>query len=193
MAHPFSISSKESVLIIIDLQERLSQVLNQEILAQVCKNINLLTTLAVEQQIPILLTQQYPEGLGPTIDPIKKILLGKKYETLDKLSFSCCHDEKFNKKLKSLRRKKIILVGMETHVCVYLTALGLISQSYKPFVASDAVISRSKSNFKNGLSLLGDIGAVVSNSEPLLFQLMERSGTSSIKKISALLKHNSVS
>lgn len=188
MAHPFSISSKESLLLIIDLQERLSHVLDQDILKKVCSNINLLTTLAADQKIPILLTQQYPEGLGPTIEPIKKILEGKKFETLDKLTFSCCGDSHFNKTLKNYKRKKIILVGMETHVCVYLTSLGLVSQGYKPFVPSDAVISRSTFNYKNGLFLLRDAGSVVTNTETLLFQLMGQSGTSTFKKISALLK-----
>ncbi len=186
--HPFSISPKDSLLLIIDLQERLSRVLDQDILKKVCSNINLLATLAFDQKIPIVLTQQYPEGLGSTIEPIQKILEGKKIETLDKLTFSCCGDTHFNKALKNYKRKKIILVGMETHVCVYLTAFGLVSQGYQPFVASDAVISRSTFNYKNGLSLLDKSGSVVINTETLLFQLMGQSGTPTFKKISALLK-----
>lgn len=193
MIHPFSISADDSVLLIIDLQEKLSRVLNQSYLQNVCANINLLTTLAAELKIPVLLTEQYPEGLGPTIEPIKKILNGKKFDAIDKLTFSGCGDEGFSKKLKSYRRKKIILVGMETHVCVYLTALDLLSQKYQPFVAADAVISRSTFNYKNGLSLLRESGAVVANTETLLFQLMVRSGTSTFKKISALLKQNPIS
>ena len=139
-------------------------------------------------KIPILLTEQYPEGLGPTISPIKEILKDKKQDALSKVAFGCCDDAPFNKKLKSYRRKKIILTGMETHVCVYLTALGLLKTGYRPFVVSDAVISRTKFNYKNGLDLLRDSGAIVTNTETLLFQLMVNSGTPLFRKISSRLK-----
>lgn len=182
--------SDETLLLIIDIQEKLSRVMDQKILHKVCRNIDLLATLATDVNIPIFLTEQYPKGLGPTIEPIKKILNDKKVDTLAKLTFGCCDDEKFNERIKSYNRKKIICVGMETHVCVYLTALGLIKQGYQPFVSSDAVISREKFYYKNGLELLRQAGAVVSNTETLLFQLMVKSGTKTFKKISGMLKEN---
>lgn len=177
-----------SALVIIDLQERLSKVLNQEYLKEVCNNIHLLVLLAHELSIPIILTEQYPQGLGPTIQPITKILEGKKYDRIEKVAFGCCDDSLFNKKLKALKIKNTILVGMETHVCVYLTALGLIQQGYSPFVAADAVISRTTQNYKNGLELIRQTGAIVAPTETLLFQLMVRCATPTFKKISALLK-----
>ncbi|MBI2339591.1 MAG: isochorismatase family protein [Deltaproteobacteria bacterium] len=181
---------KNSLLLIIDIQEKLSRAMDQAVLARVCTQINLLATLADELKIPIFLTEQYPEGLGPTIEPIKKILAGKKYDSLSKLAFGCCEDAGFNKKLKIFRRKNIIVTGMETHVCIYLTALGLLKQKYQPFVVSDAVISREKFYYQNGLDLARQAGAVVTNTETLLFQLMAKSGTPTFKKISALLKES---
>lgn len=184
---------QNSALVIIDLQERLSQVLNQDYLKKVCGNIHLLVELADELSIPIILTEQYPQGLGPTIQPIQKILDNKKYDRVEKTAFGCCDDSSFNKKLKTLKRKKIILVGMETHVCVYLTALGLTQQGYAPVVAADAVISRTNQNYKNGLHLIRQTGAIVAPTETLLFQLMVRCATPTFKKISALLKEKTPS
>lgn len=186
-----SISPREALLLIIDIQEKLCRVMNRDYLARICSNINLLTTLSQELSIPLLLTQQYPQGLGPTIEPVQKILEGKKVETLDKTTFGCCEDSQFLKKLKTFQRKKIILVGMETHVCVYLTALGLLKNGFYPFVVSDAVISRESFHYKNGLQLASQAGAVVTNTETLLFQLMVESGSKTFKKISSLLKSNS--
>lgn len=185
------ITPSDSLLLIIDIQERLSKVLNQSDLKKVCEQINLLVTLAADVGIPILVTEQYPKGLGPTIKPILKILKDKKYDTYDKITFGCCKDLGFCKKLRSTQKKNIILTGMETHVCVYLTALGLMRLGYKPFVASDAVISREKFYTKNGLMLMRDMGAVITNTETLLFQLMGQSGGSTFKKISGLLKKRS--
>lgn len=188
MTPPFSITTSDSLLLIVDIQERLCKIMNQKVLKKVCTQINLLSSLAEEEKIPILLTEQYPEGLGPTIEPVKKILEGKKYDYHSKVTFGCCEDETFNKKLETYKRKKIIITGMEIHVCVYLTALGLINNGYHPFVASDAVISRDKFYYKNGLDLMRQAGYVVSNTETILFQLMVRSGTDTFKKVSKLLK-----
>lgn len=186
-----TLTSQDSLLLIIDIQERLTQVMNKGYLSRITDRIHLLVSLAHEIHIPIVITEQYPKGLGPTIEPIKKILHGKKYEQHEKLTFGCCDDANFNQKLKNYSKKKIIMVGMETHVCVYLTALGLIKQGYEIFVASDAVISRETFNYKNGLSLIRQIGGLVTNTETLLFQLMVQSGTPTFKKISALLKNKS--
>ncbi len=186
------IKADESVLVIIDIQERLSKVMNQNYLERVCSHIHLLVELADELSIPIILTEQYPQGLGPTIQPIQKILEGKKHTRIEKTAFGCCDDLLFNKKLKALKRKKIILVGMETHVCVYLTSLGLISQEYFPFVAADGVLSRTLENHKNGLELIRQTKAVVAPTETFLFQLMVRCATPTFKKISALLKEKNL-
>lgn len=186
------ITPQDSLLLIIDIQERLAKVMKPKILDRVVDQTNLLATLAVETDIPIIVTEQYPKGLGITIDPIKQILKDKKYENHEKLTFGCCGDSAFNEKLKKYGRKKIILVGMETHVCVFLTALGLIENGYQPFVASDAVISRERFYYDNGLDLIRQAGGIVTNTETLLFQLMGQSGTPTFKKISALLKHQSI-
>lgn len=182
------INSEDSLLLIIDLQERLSKVLDQKILKKVVGQIDLLATLASDLKIPLVLTRQYPQGLGQTIKSVQKILEGKKFEQLDKITFGCCDDTNFNNRLASYGRKKIILCGMETHVCIYLTALGLLGQGYQPFIVSDAVISREKFNYKNGLTLMRDAGCVVTNTETLLFGLMVKSGGGTFKKISGMIK-----
>lgn len=180
----------ETALLIIDIQEKLVRAFEKKYVDRMVTQINLLVNLAVELQIPILLTEQYPQGLGPTIGPIKKILDGKPYDYLTKLTFGCCEDSKIQEKIRGYGKKNFILTGMETHVCVYLTALGLIDLGVLPFIASDAVASRDEFYYKNGLQLMRDAGATVTNTETLLFQLMGQCATPTFKKISQLLKES---
>lgn len=184
------LSPNNSVLVLIDIQEKLCPAFDQPWLQKVCGQIHLLVELAKELNIPILLAEQYPKGLGPTIEPVREMLQGLDVPVIEKVSFSCCGDKQFNRLLKKYKRPNVILAGMETHVCVYLTALGLIEKGYRPLVASDAVLSRENFYHANGLSLMEAAGTVVTNTETLLFQLLTRCATPSFKKISALLKES---
>lgn len=187
---PPILDSRNSFLLIIDIQERFSRVMNQDHLKRVTANIDLLATLASELKMPMMLTEQYPQGLGETIPPVKNILKDKRADFLSKVTFGCCEDKNFVLKILPYQRKQVILTGMETHVCVYLTALGLLTMGYQPVIASDAVISRTTFHHKNGLDLLRQTGSLVSNTETLLFQLMGRSGTPLFKQISSRLKES---
>lgn len=184
---------KNSLLLVIDIQERLTKTMDPRHVDRMCRQINLLASLCAEVKIPIFLSEQYPKGLGPTIPEIKNILQDKPHEFHSKMTFGCCEDAEFTKKLKALGRNHIILVGMETHICVYLTALGLIKQGYDVTVAGDAVISRQKFYYKNGLELCRQATVLVSNTETILFQLLGECGTPTFKKISHLLKKSLVS
>lgn len=136
--------------------------------------------------IPIVITEQYPKGLGFTIHEIKDAL--PEYQPLEKVEFDCCKGEGFLARIASLQRKQIILTGMETHVCVLQTCLSLLKENYDVHLVSDAVCSRKKDDFFTGREMMKDAGAVVTCTETVLFQLLERAGTPEFRAISKRIK-----
>lgn len=136
--------------------------------------------------IPLVLTEQYPKGLGPTVKEIKDAL--PSYRPIEKLTFDCCRVDSFMDALDSLGKKRIILTGMETHICVLQTCLGLLREGFHVHVPQDAVCSRTKENFLAGIEMMRDAGAVITCTETVLFQLLERAGTEEFKAISKRIK-----
>ncbi len=152
-------------------------------------HIGLLTLYAKKEGLPVIMTEQYSKGLGSTIPSVIKHLDGITYDYFDKTSFGCAGDSKFMETLtKKYAGKKIIVMGMETHVCIYLTALGLKEAGFDVFVPQDAVIAHGKKYHKNGLKLIEKTGAIITNSESLVFQLMGQSGGETFKAVSGYLK-----
>ena len=178
----FILEKNDTVLLIVDIQERLTKAMKYE--DEAIKGTNILIEAANLMDIPILVTEQYPKGLGRTTEELKNLEKAKFFE---KTLFTACIDG-LVEELKTLGRKKVIVVGMETHVCVYQTVRDLVSLGYYPFLAQDAVSSRSKSNTKNGLKLIDDVGGVVTNVETILFDLMKDAKVEEFKAISALIK-----
>ena len=132
-----------------------------------------------------IVTEQYPKGLGKTVSEVSNNLEGS--VTYEKTSFSGCTSE-VTSALKGLGRRRIIITGMETHVCVFQTTRDLLAQGYQVFVVGDAVCSRTKGNYLNGLSLMSSMGAVVTNTETVFFDLMKQAGTPLFKELSKLIK-----
>ena len=180
----FFIKAEDAALVIIDIQEKLAVAMKHK--EQVVNNSLHLIEIARLLQIPILLTEQYPKGLGPTLPEIKEAL--PVYALFEKLSFNCCQETGFPEKIAALGRKKLILTGMETHICVLQTSLGLLQSGYTVQVVQDAVCSRTKANFKTGIELMRTAGAVITCTEILLFQLLQKAGTEPFKVISKRIK-----
>lgn len=174
---------EEAVLLVIDIQDRLVPAMKYGEL--VIRNTNILIPLAKKSGIPILATEQYPKGLGKTVSELSVNL--EEALTFEKVSFSGCTRE-VTSALKKLGRKKIIITGMETHVCVFQTVRDLLTQGYQVFVVRDAVCSRTKENYLNGLSLMSSMGAVVTDTETVFFDLMMEAGTPLFKEFSKLIK-----
>ena len=168
----FALTKEEAVLMVIDIQERLVPVMEKK--EQVIGNTNILISISNELNIPILVTEQYPKGLGRTVEALKT-------------SFTAC-TEALVSDLEKLGRKKIIITGMETHVCVFQTVRDLIKRGYHVFVVQDGVCSRTEENYKNGLDLMDRMGAMVTNTETVFFDLMKAAGTPEFKKLSKLIK-----
>jgi len=181
----FNLDAQSTLLMVIDIQEKLCKAMDPEILASTTANVSILLEASREYNIPVLVSEQYPAGLGATIPELKEAAA---ITPLEKMSFSCCGDEGIVAKIAGSGRKTIIVTGMETHICVLQTVLDLLKNGYDVQVVSDAVISRKKGNWRIGLSLAAAAGALISSTETILFQLLQRAGTAEFKKLSKLVR-----
>lgn len=179
----FKIEADKAVLMIIDLQEKLMNAMKDR--EKVIKNTNLLLATAYESGIPVIVTEQYPKGLGSTVDAIKNELHA--YEYMEKTSFSAWVDE-MKQIMNKLGRKTVILTGSETHVCVFQTARDLVESGYSVHLVKDAVCSRFDENYENGIDLMKEAGAVITNTETIVFDILQKAGTPQFKVISPLIK-----
>lgn len=181
----FTIDAESTLLMVIDIQDKLCKAMDPEILARTTSNVSILLEAAREFNIPVLITEQYPAGLGSTIAELKEAAA---VTPLEKMSFSSCGDEDILAKIAESGRKTIIVTGMETHICVLQTVLDLLKKGYEVQVVNDAVISRKKGNWRIGLTLAESAGALISSTETILFQLLQRAGTAEFKKLSKLVR-----
>jgi len=181
----FILSADDSTLVVIDIQERLAPVMEER--ERVVKNTNLLIELAKTFNIPVVVTEQYPKGLGHTVPEIKDNLEGCMVLP-EKLTFDCCGQDEFTELLESGGRRNVIVAGMETHVCVLQTVLSLLKNGYNVHVVTDAVCSRDAGNKRTALEMLAAAGAVVTCTETVLFQVMKVAGTDEFKKISKMIR-----
>lgn len=177
------IRKKSCAMLLIDIQERLAPAMfNCSDAIKV--NETLIKSLDA-LGVPIIYTEQYPKGLGETVPELKKLLDGKRL--FEKTVFSAYSSE-LAAELNSLGVDSVILTGMEAHVCVYQTARDLLENGYKVFLVSDAVSSRVPNNCHNANYLISEMGAVVTNSETILFDLLQKAGTDEFKIVSRLIK-----
>jgi len=178
----YCLQQEATIIVVIDLQEKLMPAMPDR--EKVYKNTGILLKTAQQLQIPVVVTEQYPKGLGPTVAEIKECLTN--YEYLEKISFSAY--DALKEVLADSDRKTVIIVGSETHVCVFQTVRDLIAAGYYVHLVKDAVCSRFDVNHSNGLELMRDLGAVITNTETVVFDLFKVSGTPEFKAISALIK-----
>ncbi len=137
--------------------------------------------------IPVLVSEQYPKGLGPTIAPIRE-RLGDGFRPVEKLAFSCGRSPEFRAALEATGKKDVLICGVEAHVCVLQTVLDLRRDGYHAFVAADGVTSRRDADRDAGLALMDRAGAVIGTAEIFAFELLERAGSEEFKKISKLVR-----
>ncbi len=178
------IQADESFGVIIDVQDKLFPHMHE--------NENLLKRLSVLIQglqfldIQILVTEQYTRGLGYTVDPIKNLFHG--FNSIEKISFSCVDEPLFNDQIKWMRKKFVIIAGIEAHVCILQTVEDLLEQEYIPVVVEDCVSSRKLSDKENALQRMRSDGAIITTAESILFELCRHAGNERFKAISGLVK-----
>lgn len=180
------LDASQSVLVVIDIQQRLLQALPQQPREQVLTHTNWLLTAAKLLNIPILVTEQYPKGLGKTDKRIMNTL--GDITVTEKTCFSCYRSAPFVAQLSSLKRKQVVLCGIETHVCVLQTAYELVAAGYQVFVTEDATASRTKQHHRNAIARLANINTSVSNVESVMFEWLRDANHAEFKTISRLIK-----
>ena len=174
----------EVVLIFIDVQGKLHEIMDGKEMLD--GNLERMIECAKLLEVPILGTEQIPEKLGATNEPFQTLLEG--VPMIGKSAFSCCGEPKFMEQLERLGRQQFILVGIETHVCVYQTAIDLMEFGSEVFVVADAVSSRSPENKALALQALRDAGAKVIPSETALFALLRDAADPRFKGLLKLIK-----
>jgi len=175
----------DCLVVIIDVQDRLVGMLNKQ--EPIVKATSILLNAANIMNIPAILTEQYPQGLGKTVFELTSVM-DECNEIIEKTSFSAVQTEEFINKLQQTGKKTIIIGGIETHICVYQTACELIESGYNVVVVKDACGSRSSDCFKTGIQLMKEAGAKISNVETVLFELLRTSKNPCFKAVQALVK-----
>jgi nicotinamidase-related amidase len=177
-----------SQLLIIDAQERLAAAMPADTLDATVTNMNRLVQAARSLEVPIISTEQYPQGLGKTIDAVREHLPDTVAPT-EKTCFSCCTAAGFERALTSQpERKQVVLVGMEAHICIVQTASGLQRWGYQVFVAADAICSRHAALRDNALERMRHSGIHVTNTESVAFEWLGDSQNPRFREISGMFK-----
>jgi len=178
------IRSGDSVLIVIDVQEHLVPAMQAP--ARTLHNIKVLLRAAQENSVPVILTEQYPKGLGPTVPSVATA--AGDAPVVSKLHFSCMEEEKFSGVFKRLGRQQAVLAGMEAHICVVQTAASMLEEGYEVFVVSDATASRTLDSERACLARLSASGANVVTTEMVVFEWLGKAGTPAFKRLLPIIK-----
>ena len=179
---PEFMTPQDTVLVVVDVQEKLMPLIAGA--ARITWNLRRLLDGAEVVGLKVLATEQYPQGLGPTIAP----LLERLGDVPSKTAFSCAGCEPFVKQLEASGASKALVSGIEAHVCVQQTVLDLVSRGYRVYVPVDAVGSRYRIDYETGLKRMESSGATLTTTEAALFEWCQESGTPTFKKISALVR-----
>lgn len=181
---PETLTVENTVLVAIDFQERLFPVVHEK--ENLLRNVLKLIEGAKVLEVPIVLTEQYPKGLGPTLPEIKELI--PDIRPIEKVCFNCCDEEAFCKTLESLGRKQVLVAGIEAHICVYQTAAALSRAGYEVQVVGDCVSSREPGNKMVSLFKMGSAGISPTTMEMALFELLEVASGDKFKQISNIVR-----
>ena len=188
MYKKFRLEPETAILVVIDLQDKLLAAMPEDATRQMMRNVEILWDGVVLLGVPILITEQYPKGLGATAAGLDDKAKREGIRKINKTAFSCCAEDEFVRELESAGRKKVILCGQESHVCVLQTALDLLEKGYEVFVAADAVCSRDAFHVQLALDEMRQAGCVVEPVESILFKMLGRSGNDQFKAVSRLIR-----
>lgn len=176
-----------TVLVVIDVQEKLMPVIDRG--KDLLRNVERLVRGAHLLGVPVLLTEQYVKGLGPTVGSIRHAFDETSgYRPIEKACFSAHGSEPFAAQLAALERPQVVVAGVEAHVCVYQTIKDLLAAKLDVTVVADAVSSRTAENKEIALRRFVSDGVKLSSTEMLLFELLGVSGTDEFRAISRLIK-----
>ncbi|OYY48705.1 MAG: hydrolase [Methylophilaceae bacterium 17-44-8] len=172
-------------LVMIDMQTKLSLAMPADAMYAASKQVEILLHSAQLLSVPVMVTEQYPQGLGQTLPNLTALI--PHVQVIEKTAFSACAEPKFNAKL-SRDKSQMILVGMEAHICVLQTAMDLLANHKQVFVVEDAVISRQSDHKANALARLRQAGCIITNTESVLFEWLGNAQHETFKTVSKLIR-----
>jgi nicotinamidase-related amidase len=178
---------KGTSLLLIDWQEKLIHAMDEDERVAATRNAALLIKAASAVDLPILATEQYPAGLGPTVLELR-VLLPKETTRVAKTAFSAIEVPEINDAFQALGIQHVVLLGMEAHICVWQTARALLAAGLKVTVVADAVLSRTAQNREIALGLMREAGATVSSTEAVVFDWVGDAKHPAFKTISRLVR-----
>jgi len=174
----------DSLLVVVDIQESLARVMHGR--DALFENLQKMIKGARILEIPMIATEQVPEKLGGTVPEIAPLL--ENALPIPKSSFSCCGEDRFMRELNEIKRKQILMAGIESHVCVFQTTADLIHMGYDVHIVTDCISSRTEENRAVGIERMRDEGATITSTEMALFELIKGAGGERFREISRLVK-----
>ena len=174
----------DAIALVIDIQEKLFPHIDHH--TNLLTNCKILLSGLKILGIPVIVTEQYPKGLGPTIKELGNLITG--FNPISKISFSCCGEKKFLETVQNHGKRNIIICGIETHVCVLQTVMDLIERGYHPVIIEDCVSPRKVSDRETAIKRMAREGVIITTYESILFELCEVAGTDQFKQLSNLVK-----
>lgn len=179
------LAKKQAALVVVDVQEKLVPAMDERICGRLVGHINMLVETFKAMNLPIIATEQYPRGLGNTIDELAG---ATENDCVEKVAFSCAGEPNFMAALEKTGARQVVLVGMEAHVCVYQTMIDLLDRGYDVHLVRDAICSRFKSDYDTAIRMAPQMGAVLTTTEIALFQLLGAAGGDEFKLVSKLVR-----
>lgn len=174
------ITSQKSCLLLVDVQEKLMPFIYEH--EKIKENCSWLLRAAKKLSIPTLVSEQYPKGIGHTIPELKQLVIGD--PTAEKLHFSCAEDQSCLTLINNTKREQIVVIGIEAHVCVMQTAIGLQEQNKQVFVVADCIGSRNPNDKQLAIDRMRHNGIEIVSKEMVLFEWLHQSGTDLFREVS---------
>ena len=183
--HDLVVHRDEALLVVVDVQRKLLPVIRAgEVMT---RRLATLVAGVAALEVPIVVTEQYPEGLGATVDDVVTVL-PKGTPVVAKSTFSCLRDEGFRDHLTASGRRQLVICGVETHICVLQTALDAVAAGFDVFVVSDACGTRLPHGGPAGLERMRQAGVRIAAVESVLFEMLERCDTDDFKRVLPLVR-----
>lgn len=182
--HPTLANAGDSLLLVIDPQEKLVKMIHNR--EEVVATISRLLRFAGIFDIPVVLTEHYPQGLGYTVDEVKEAVA--RYDPVVKRIFSCFGVPEFGDAVKGAGRKRIVVTGIETHICVCQTVLDALHRGYEVLVVCDGTGTRKREDHETALERMRQAGAVITTSEAFIYEVTYRADGEEFKKVLDLVK-----
>jgi nicotinamidase-related amidase len=185
-ANGFLLDRHASLLLIVDIQEKLAPVIHQ--VSRLVTNTVALLESAGELAVPILATEQFRRGLGGTVAPIVEFIATRNIPVLAKCSFNATAEPTIREALTASNRRDVVICGAEAHVCVLQTAMGLMGMGLRPIIVSDAVSSRKPTDREAALERLRAAGAGIVTTEMVIFEWLERANTADFRRLLPIIR-----